>query len=352
MYDLASLNNSLVSNTLYYCDGNPYLMPVFLATAFTSEMTYSMLSKINIGTSPRTRFDHYVLEYKKANKASSEEKFAIVTGANSGIGFETAKALALAGFHVIMACRNKESTEEAISKLELETGLKTFEFMQLDLSSFKSIDAFVEQYKKSHDKLHLLVNNAGVMMCPYSKTKDGIENQFGTNHLGHFKLTIGLLDLIKASERARIVVLSSLANYTGTFDKSLILDESKYNPVVNYGISKLCNIMFANELARRLAGTGVTVNSLHPGSVNTNLSRYIPGNSLGIMETLKSLILISPTAGALTSIKVALDPKLEGVTGKYFSYEEEATPLGEALDEQKCKELWDFSEELIKKHST
>ncbi|OLY78475.1 Short-chain dehydrogenase TIC 32, chloroplastic [Smittium mucronatum] len=352
MFSLGGIANSFTSSSLYYCDGNPYLMPVFHLVSLSTEFTYSVLSKINIGTSPRTRFDHYVLGYKKANKASTEEKFAIVTGANSGIGFETTKALALAGFHVIMACRNKESTEEAISKLELETGLKTFEFMQLDLSSFKSIDAFVDQYKKTHDKLHLLVNNAGVMMCPYSKTEDGIEMQFGTNHLGHFKLTNGLLDLIKASERARIVVLSSMANYIGTFDKSLILEESKYNKMVNYGISKLCNIMFANELSRRLEGTGVTVNSLHPGAVNTNLARHLTGNDLKATEFLKSIVFISPTAGALTSIKVSLDPELEGVTGKYFSHEEEATPLGEALDEQKCKDLWEFSEELIKKHST
>ncbi|OLY79858.1 Retinol dehydrogenase 14 [Smittium mucronatum] len=315
------------------------------------EFTYSFLIKFDVWASSKAKLEQYVLKYKKAN-TSTEEKFAIVTGANSGVGFETSKALALAGFRVIMACRSRESTEEAISKLELETGLKTFEFIQLDLSSFKSIDVFVDQYKKSHNKLHLLVNNAGIAFCPYTKTKDGIEMQFGTNHLGHFKLTNDLLDLIKASERARIVVVSSLANYHGTFDKSLILEESKYNKANNYGISKLCNIMFSNELSKRLAGTGVTVNSLHPGAVNTNMVKNYPGSLVNILSLLKLLILIDPIAGSLTSIKVALDPELEGVTGKFFMHEEEATQLSEALDEKKCKELWDFSEELIIKHST
>ncbi|OLY78476.1 Short-chain dehydrogenase TIC 32, chloroplastic [Smittium mucronatum] len=327
-------------------------MKVFLATYLLIEFVYTLLIKIDVLTSPRTKLDQYISEYKEVNTTSTEEKFAIVTGANSGIGLETSKDLALAGFHVIMACRNKASAEDIISKLELETGLKSFEFMQLDLASFKSIDSFVDQYKKSHSKLHLLVNNAGIALCPYGKTKDGIEMQFGTNHLGHFKLTNGLLDLIKASERARIVVISALAGYSGTFDKSLILDESKYNNVFNYAVSKMCNIMFANELARRLAGTGITVNSLHPGAVNTNIFKNYPEGLAGMMEVLKSLLLINLIEGSLTSIKVALDPKLEGVTGKFFMHEEEAAQPSEALDEKKCKELWDFSEELIKKHST
>ncbi|OLY78474.1 Short-chain dehydrogenase TIC 32, chloroplastic [Smittium mucronatum] len=352
MISLGSLANYIISSALYYCQGSPLLMLLFQVTCVAIEFLYSILSKFNFWTSPKAGIDQYVLDYKKMNNTLAEERFAIVTGANSGIGLETSKALALAGFHVIMACRNKKLAAEAISKLELETGLKTFEFIQLDLASFKSIDVFIDQYKKSYSKLHLLVNNAGLAFCPYSKTKDGIEMQFGTNHLGHFKLTNGLLDLIKASGRARIVVVSSLANYVGTFDKSLILEESRYNRIISYGISKLCNIMFANELARRLNGTGIAVNSLHPGSVNTNATKYLPDSLHGVIDVIKSLLLIGPIAGSLTSVKVALDPKLEGVTGKFFMNQEEATPLGEALDEQKCKDLWEFSEELIKKHST
>ncbi|OMJ20864.1 Retinol dehydrogenase 14 [Smittium culicis] len=357
MIGLGSLTNSFVNNALYYCEGNPILMPLFQATAVSTEMTYSMLSKINIGSSPQSRFDNYVLAYKKAfSQISDTKKIAIVTGANSGIGAITTKALGLAGFHVIMACRNKEQTESAISKLKLETDLDCFEFMELDLASFASINAFIKNFKKSYDKLHLLVNNAGVMMCPYMKTKDGLEMQFGTNHVGHFILTNGLVDTLKASAPARVVVLSSIAHYAGSINKEIITDEKLYNKVKNYGISKLANIMFANELSRRLSGTGVTVNSLHPGSINTNLSRHLDPSASSIFSpvfnVMKDTLLLSPLAGSLTSIMVALSPELEGVTGKYFAHEGEANPLSEALDEAKCKDLWNFTEELIKKHST
>ncbi|PWA03411.1 hypothetical protein BB558_000426 [Smittium angustum] len=324
-------------------------LPLASFFMFLAEILYPPISKIPIGESPQTRFNKYVNDYNQKKKTDIEQKIAIVTGANSGIGYETTKALMLTGHIVVMACRNETLAKEAIADLEKETGIKTCEFIHLDLSSISSCRKFAAEFKKKHNKLHLLINNAGIMACPYMTTKDGIEMQFGTNHVGHFVITTELLDTIKASAPARIINVSSMAHASGDFNKEKILDKSKYQKVGNYGISKLANIMFTNSLAKKLEGTGVTANSLHPGTVYTKLQRHIPGSSSSIQQSVTRALFLSPTAGSLTTLLLALSDKVEGVTGKYFMRELEATTLSQATNQEKCDELWEFTEELIGK---
>ncbi|PWA00348.1 hypothetical protein BB558_003601 [Smittium angustum] len=349
MMNLEELTNYFMDTSLYAYNKIGFGFPLVSASMLSVEFLYSLLSKIQIGTSPQIRFDKYVIDYNQNKSIEAEQRIAIVTGANSGIGYETTKALMLTGHHVIMACRNETFVKEAMKNLELETGLKTCEFIQLDLSSISSCRKFAAEFKKKHNKLHLLINNAGIMASPYNTTKDGIEMQFGTNYVGHFIVTTELLDIIKASAPARIINVSSLLHIAGDFDKEKILDKSKYNRVSNYGISKLSNIMFTNSLAKKLEGTGVTANSLHPGSVATNLPRYIPGSSTSALKNLISGLLLSPTAGSLTTLRLALSDTVEGVTGKYFSRELETITISQATDPEKCDELWEFTEALIKK---
>ncbi|OMH86010.1 Retinol dehydrogenase 14 [Zancudomyces culisetae] len=319
------------------------------------EFSYTVLSKFNFGrNATQFKLNKYVSDFKANTKLSAQQNeklVAVVTGANSGVGYETAKALGLAGYQVIMACRNHKLADKAIISLRGETGLDNFRFMELNLSSFDSIKKFVDSFKAEYSKLNLLVNNAGVMMCPYMTTEDGLEMQVGTNHVGHFMLTSGLLEEIKAAKRARIVVLASTAQFRSNYEKSLILDSSKYNKVTQYGLSKLANVMFTTELAKRLQGTGVTVNAVHPGIVNTNLARHLEITKSSVVQHILSLLLLTPAAGSLTSVKVALSPDLEGATGKYFEHEHEATCKVEGNNPALCVDLWGYTEELIAKFS-
>ncbi|KAJ1931142.1 hypothetical protein FBU59_006816, partial [Linderina macrospora] len=222
-----------------------------------------------------------------------------------------------------------------------------FEIMQLDLASLASVNRFVKEFKTKYDTLDILVNNAGVMMCPYSQTKDGIEMQFGTNHIGHFALTTQLLDALKAAKGgARVVNVASLASYMTTgIDYSAIEDKEKYDRNNNYAIGKLANVMFSNALARKLEGTNVTVNSLHPGSIATNLTRHVGTGA--VMDAVSNVMLIDAQAGALTSIYLALSPDVEGVSGKYYSRCEVTAPHPKALDETEQDKLWEYSEKLV-----
>ncbi|PVV01340.1 hypothetical protein BB560_004243, partial [Smittium megazygosporum] len=270
---------------------------ILALNAIPMEFFYGFYSKLNIINPPCSRYKRYIAEYIKNNPVDqqSEKPIAIVTGANSGIGYSTSKALMLAGFHVIFACRSKDLAVNAVTKIKEETNLENCEFMQLDLSSFE------------------------IMMCPYMKTKDGIEMQFGTNHVGHFILTNNLLDVLKRSAPARVINVASLGHLFSdtTMDeiKERVMDPSKYDKLKAYGNSKIANIMFSTILAKNLSDTGVVVHSLHPGAVNTELQRYATFDKNFIMNLLKKLTLLNPTAGSLTSVKLALSPEFENVSG-------------------------------------
>jgi retinol dehydrogenase 12 len=202
-------------------------------------------------------------------------KVVIITGSNTGIGQETAIDLARRGGKIYTACRDVEKSLEALQEIKMKSGNNNVHFLQLDLASMESVREFCENFKQLESKLDILINNAGVMMCPKMMTKDGFELHFGTNHIGHFLLTNMLLDLIKVAAPSRIVVVSSLAHIFGRIKKNDLNNKNFYNRWLVYSSSKLANILFANELSRRLKGSGVVCNSLHPGMVHSNLQRYV-----------------------------------------------------------------------------
>ncbi|CAL5420107.1 unnamed protein product [Camellia sinensis] len=281
---------------------------------------------------------------------------AIVTGGASGIGLETARVLALRNAHVIIAARNMEAANEAKQLILKDNENARVDILKLDLCSMKSIRAFANNFNALNLPLNILINNAGVMFCPYQLSEDGIEMQFATNHLGHFLLTNLLLDKMKDTARAtgiegRIVNLSSIA-HLHTYEKGIqfdkINDQDSYSDKKAYGQSKLANILHANELSRRLQeeGANITVNSVHPGLIMTNLMRH----SFFLMSLFKVftyLLWKNVPQGAATTCYVALHPKLKGVTGKYFLDCNEWPASKFATDEALAKKLWDFSNKLV-----
>ncbi|XP_017079301.1 retinol dehydrogenase 13 [Drosophila eugracilis] len=271
-------------------------------------------------------------------------KVFIVTGANTGIGKETALEIARRGGTVYMACRDMNRCEKARKDIIQETNNQNIFSRELDLSSLDSIRDFVAGFKKEQDKLHVLINNAGVMRCPKTLTKDGYELQLGVNHVGHFLLTNLLLDVLKKSAPSRIVVVSSLAHTRGAINVDDLNSEKSYDEGLAYSQSKLANVLFTRELAKRLEGSGVTVNALHPGVVDTELARnwaFFQTNFVKYL--LKPMIwplLKTPKSGAQTSIYAALDPALKGVSGLYFSDCKPKDVAPAALDDKVGKFLW------------
>lgn len=280
---------------------------------------------------------------------------AIVTGASSGIGVETTRNLAKRGAHVVMAVRNVDAGRNVKNEILEEIPTAKIDVMELDLSSLASVEKFASKYNSSGLPLNVLINNAGIMATPFHLSKDNIELQFATNHLGHFHLTNLLLDTMKktvngSKREGRIVNVSSEAhrfayNEGIRFDK--INDESEYNRLQAYGQSKLANILHANELARKLKDDGfnITANSLHPGSITTNLLRH---HSLvnGVIHSLGKLVLKNVEQGAATTCFVALHPQVEGVSGKYFMDSNIAQPASQAEDPDLARKLWNFSLKL------
>ncbi|KAL5811254.1 hypothetical protein ACOSQ4_027822 [Xanthoceras sorbifolium] len=281
---------------------------------------------------------------------------AIVTGASSGIGTETARVLALRGVHVILAVRNTVAGRDIQEEIVKEIPGAKVDVMELDLSSLASVRKFASDFNTKDLPLNLLINNAGIMATPFMLSKDNIELQFATNHLGHFLLTSLLLDTMKktareSSREGRIVNLSSMghqfAYHEGIrFDK--INDQSGYSSFGAYGQSKLANILHANELAKQLkeAEVNITANSLHPGAIVTNLCRY---NSMldGLMRMLGRFVFKNVQQGAATTCYVALNPQVNGITGEYFSDSNLAKANAQAGNFELAKKLWDFSMDLV-----
>ncbi|CAH1791842.1 unnamed protein product, partial [Owenia fusiformis] len=277
-------------------------------------------------------------------------KTFIVTGANTGIGKYTAMELARLGGKVIMACRNPESEQAKRTRFDIidTTHNRNVHLKKLDLASLKSIQEFAEEINKEEDKLDVLINNAGVMRCPKLLTEDGFEMQLGVNHLGHFLLTNLLLEKLKTSAPSRVVTLSSVAHERGEINFDDLNSSKTYHPARAYEQSKLANAMFAIELAKRLEGTGVTSNAVHPGIVNTEIGRHMKVNksyiAWPIIGPIKFLFLKSPEQGAQTSLFCALDSSLENVTGKYFKNCAESHFVESAKNAADSKRLWAISE--------
>ena len=210
------------------------------------------------------------------SKARLTGKTVIITGANTGIGLETAVDMAQRDARVILACRNRQKGENAVAEVKRRCSNQNVVFVQLDLASLKSVRAFATKVLKEEPRIDILINNAGVMHTPYTKTEDGFELQFGVNHLAHFLLTNLLLDRIKESPSGRIVNLTSLGHKWGTINFDDLHGEKSYSQTGAYFQSKLANILFTRSLAKRLQGTNVTAYSVHPGAVNTELVRHHP----------------------------------------------------------------------------
>ncbi|KAH6777566.1 Rossmann-fold superfamily protein [Perilla frutescens var. hirtella] len=277
---------------------------------------------------------------------------AIVTGATSGIGTETARVLALHGVNVVMAVRNVDSCKKVKETILKEFPEAKIDVMELDLASLASVRKFTSEYNFLGLPLNLLINNAGIMATPFMLSQDNIEMQFATNHLGHFLLTNLLLENMKKTAResgteGRIVNVSSEAHryvYREGIRFDKINDSSSYSTMVAYGQSKLANILHANELARRLKeeGVNITANSLHPGAVATNLMRH-HAVIAGLVGWIAKYFVKDIPQGAATTCYVALHPEVKGVSGKYFSDSNICEPTQLSADPELAKKLWEFS---------
>lgn len=279
---------------------------------------------------------------------------AIITGGNSGIGLETAVALASQGAHVVIAVRNAAKGAAAVADIAARSGNDTVEQMPLDLASIASIRSFAAAWLERDEPLHVLLNNAGLLMRARTTTADGFETTFGVNHLGHFLLTALLHDaLVATGEGARVVTVSSGAHRgarRGLDFDDLMWERRRYSGfgMGAYSASKLANVMFTRALARRLEGTGVTANALHPGFVGSNFAREGDGGRLGdVTMRLVRPFALSPAKGALTSIHLASSPLVAGVTGEYFVKCAVADVTKWARDDAACDRLWSVSRELV-----
>lgn len=278
-------------------------------------------------------------------------KTIIITGANSGIGRATTVALLKSQGRVIMACRDMKRAEEAAQEIRVEIGLDSGELVikHLDLASLKSVHSFCEDIYKEESQIDVLINNAGIYQCPYTKTEDGFEMQFGVNHLGHFLLTHLLMDLMKKSAPSRIIIVSSKLYKYGEINFEDLNSEKSYDRAFAYSRSKLANLLFTCELASRLNETGVTVNALTPGIVRTNLGRHvnIPLLAKPLFSMVSRVFFKSPEQGAQTSVYLACSPDVEGVHGKCFADCKEQVILPKAANTEVARKLWDISEVMV-----
>ena len=284
------------------------------------------------------------------NITDQSGRIAIVTGANSGIGFAAARVLAEKGAEVIVASRSEEKGQAAVERIKTgKPGVKV-KFMRLDLASLKSVKEFADRFRNKYDRLDLLINNAAVMMPPYSKTEDGFELQFGTNHLGHFALTGHLLDLLLKAPGARIVNVSSVAHRWGGINFDDLNWESKYDKMGSYGQSKLANLLFTYELQRRLtkAQANVICTAAHPGWTATDLQRYS-----GLIHFFNPFFAQKPEMGCLPTLRAAIDENAKD--GDYYGpsgfqemrgYPQRVRSNGKSHDEAAAKRLWEVSEEM------
>lgn len=278
-------------------------------------------------------------------------KTVVITGGNTGIGKATALHLARKGGRVILACRNRDKATAAIAQIQQETGNSNVSFIELDLSSLKSIHCFAESFLKTESRLDLLINNAGLVGD--GKTEDGFGIQFGVNHLGHFLLTVLLLPRLKESGGGRVVTLSSMAHRWGNIDfetlaanRHLGTGSYSWQFFQAYCNSKLCNVLFTHELAKRLRGSSVTCYSVHPGVVRTELSRNVSLWQKVFIEPVARLLFLDPETGAQTTLHCALQEGIEPLNGRYFSCCEVQEVSDRAKDDAVARKLWEVSERL------
>lgn len=280
----------------------------------------------------------------QGKKRLLEGKICLVTGATSGIGKETAFGLAREGGTVVIVARNPEKGSRIVQEIKDSTGNPHVDLLIADLSRQADVRNLATQFRQKYAHLHVLVNDAGGVYMRRQETADGIEMTFGVNHLAGFFLTNLLLDILKASAPSRIINVSSAAHLRAHLDLADLQGKKTYSGVRAYGASKLAILYFTYELARRLEGTYVTVNALHPGFVRSNFARNNRGGFL--VRVLSAIIGISVEKGARTSIYLATSPEVEHVTGKYFVKCKAVQSNHMSYDRELARRLWEISEEL------
>jgi NAD(P)-dependent dehydrogenase (short-subunit alcohol dehydrogenase family) len=278
-------------------------------------------------------------------RGDMDGKVVLITGGTSGIGKAAATALASMGANVVVTGRDEERGRSAVAEIRAESGNDTVELMLADLGVQTEVRRLAREFEERHDRLDVLINNAGVVQSKRTETPDGIETTLAVNHLAPFLLTNLLLDLLKNSAPSRIITVASEGQRWGKIDLDDLQSKRRYRSFRVYGMSKLANIMFTYELAARLEGTGVTANCVHPGGVNTNFGNNNRGFTTLLFRAFKPFMR-SPEEGADTIIYLASSPDVEGMTGKYLSDRKVITASEEAYDETLRKKLWEASEEL------
>jgi NAD(P)-dependent dehydrogenase (short-subunit alcohol dehydrogenase family) len=273
-------------------------------------------------------------------------KTVLITGASRGIGLEAALALARLGADVVLVGRDRDRTAAALEAVRSCSRSHATSYI-CDFASQTSIRELAAVVRRNHARLHVLVNNAGGVHRRRSLTVDGIETTFATNHLGYFLLTNLLLDVLLASTPARIVTVASIGHRNGTIHFDDLGLERGYGILKAYSQSKLANVLFAAELARRLEGTGVTSNSVHPGSVDTNIWTGAPWWAKPMITLLFRPWFITPEQGGATIVQLAASPSLEGVTGRYFENQSPVEPSTAARSLATAQRLWKVSARLV-----
>ena len=282
------------------------------------------------------------------SNTSMNDKICLVTGATSGIGKATALGLAQRGATVIITGRNQAKGEEALSEIKARSNNDKVNLMLADFASLESTRQLAEQFKQKYQQLHVLINNAGLAAYKRQVTQDGFEKTFEVNYVAPFLLTNLLLDTIKASAPARIINVSSEAQAAGKIYFNDLQLEKNFNFGRAYSQSKLAEVLFTYELARKLQGTGVTVNCLHPGVVATNIWQHSPSFIRPVIKSLVNLFALTPEEGARTSLYLATSPDVADVTGKYFTKSVPKRSSEISYNEAAQQQLWDMSVQMVK----
>jgi retinol dehydrogenase 14 len=279
--------------------------------------------------------------------ANLEGKTALVTGATSGIGLEACVKLAAMGADLVMVARDRARGEAATAEVEKRARARRPSLMLCDFASQKAIRDLAAGFRAARSRLHLLVNDAGSVSPSRELTEDAIERTFAVNHLGYFLLTNLLVDLLEKSAPSRVVNVASIGHRAGTMDLDDLGFEKGYFIMSAYNRSKLGNVLFTRELARRLEGTGVTVNCLHPGAVATNIWSHAQWWALPFLSLAK-LFMVTPEQGGDAIVFLATSPEVEGQTGGYYERNQRVRPSRLAQDDALARKLWDASAKMVK----
>ncbi|MFT6957334.1 MAG: NAD(P)-dependent dehydrogenase (short-subunit alcohol dehydrogenase family) [Halieaceae bacterium] len=289
--------------------------------------------------------------FTEKDVSSQAGKTFVITGANTGLGYEAARVLSKNGARVIIACRSEEKANAAIEAITEENGDVDLKYVALDLGDLASVRACADQLVQE-DRIDALINNAGIMVPPYELTKDGFESQFGVNHLGPFALTSLLLEKLAEADEPRVINTSSLAHHAGKIDFKDINAERGYKPSRRYAMSKLANLLFSNELQRRLEAADMTTISLacHPGVADTELSRYLPDFLSGTFSLVAGPLFNTAASGAWPTLCAATSPYVQG--GEYYGPAKRRETAGPAIkakssrrsqDRKLADRLWQIS---------